>query len=213
MEGAIDAYRVLRTQVLARMRSNQHTTLAVVGATTGDGASHTVANLAMSIVMDPQNSVLLVDCNLRRPRLHKLFGLPLSPGLADHFTQAVSLNRLIVRPPIERLAVIPAGAALANSPELLGSQQMQQLIKAIQSQNPRRFVIFDLPGVLEFADAASLVPLLDAVLLVVAAHKTRSDEVAQAGELLAGGKLIGTVLNKSAAKGRFSSKQVRATTP
>jgi protein-tyrosine kinase len=208
-DNAIDAYRVLRTQVLARMRANQHTTLAVVGTTTGDGASHTAANLAVSIVMDPQHSVLLVDCNLKRPRLHELFGIALSPGLADYFTQGMALSRLIAHPPIERLAVLPAGAALANSPELLGSQQMQQLIKVLKSQNPRRLVIFDLPAMLQFADAVSLVPSIDAVLLVVAARKTRAEEVVQAGELLAHANLIGTVLNRNSGSTRgFSVKQV-----
>jgi protein-tyrosine kinase len=210
-DGAIDAYRILRTQILARMRPQQHTTLAIVGATTGDGASHTAANLAMSMVMDPQNSVLLVDCNLKQPRLHDLFGIALSPGLADYFTRGAAPGPLIAHPPIERLAVLPAGAVLANSPELLGSQRMQQLIKAFKSQSPRRFVIFDLPAVLQFADAVSLIPCVDAVLLVVAARKTRAEQVAQAGELLANANLIGTVLNRntSAASG-FSVSQASA---
>jgi protein-tyrosine kinase len=165
----------------------------------------------MSIVMDPQNSVVLIDCDLRHPRLHDVFGIPIGPGLADYFTQRAALSRLIAHPPIERLAVLPAGATLINSPELLGSPQMQQLIKALKSQSPRRFVIFDLPPVLQFADAVSLAPYVDAVLLVVAARKTRAEEVTQAAELLGNTNLAGTVLNRiSGAASGFTIKQAAA---
>lgn len=199
--GAIDAYRVLRTQVLARMRPNHHTTLAVTSPGAGEGKSLTAANLAVSIAMEPQNTVLLVDCDLRQPRLHELFGAPAQPGLAEYLAQATPLARLIVRPPIERLALLPAGHAPANAPELLGSQRMQQLLHTLKAQALARYVVLDLPGVLHYADALALAPLADAVLLVVEERKTRTEDLLKTTELLSQTNLIGTVLNKSAHAG------------
>lgn len=196
-DGTIDAYRMLRTQVLNRMRPNQHTTLAVASPTTGEGASHTAANLAMSMVMDPQNSVLLVDCDFKRPRVHELFDVRNNPGLSDYFVQGAPLADLVAHPAIERLAVLPAGAFLVNGPELLGSMHMVQLIKIIKAQDPRRLIIFDLPAILHSTNAASLAPLVDAVLMVVAERKAQVDQVIHAGEMLAGANLIGAVLNRA----------------
>lgn len=196
-DGEIDAYRILRTQVLNRMRANQHTTLAVLSPTTGDGASHTAANLAMSVVMDPQNSVLLVDCDFAHPRVHQLFDVPNNAGLADYLIHGTPLSQLVAHPAVERLDVLPAGTAFANAPELLGSAQMAQLIKAMKIQDPNRLIIFDLPAVLDSTNAASLAPLVDAVLMVVAKRKTETDQIRQASEMLAGANLLGTVLNRA----------------
>lgn len=200
-DGTLDAYRMLRTQVLNRMRANQHTTLAIAAPLPGDGASHIAANLAMAIVMDPQNSVLLVDCDFKRPRLHELFCVPNHPGVSEYFTRGSPLTQLLAYPSVERLTILPAGTALPNAPELLGSPQMMQLIKALKSQDPRRFIIFDLPAILHSANAVALAPLVDATLMVVAERQTQADHAVQAAEMLAGTNFLGTVLNKASSNG------------
>lgn len=199
-DDALDAYRILRTQVLNRMRTDQHRTLAIVAPTTGDGASHIAANLAVSLVMDPQNSVLLVDCDARNPRQHTLFDIPNHPGLTDYFSQNASLTQLLLHQPIERLTVLPAGAPLANFPELLGSAKMKQLIEALKAQDARRFVIFDLPAALDSANAVALAPLVDALLMVVAERRTHAERLVRSAEVLAGANLIGTVLNRASSR-------------
>jgi protein-tyrosine kinase len=204
---AIDAYRILRTQVLARMRAGGLSTLAVTSPALGDGKSLTAANLAMSIAMDPEHQVLLVDCDLRTPKLHELFGTNLGPGLGDYLSYNLSLKHLIVKPPLERIALLPAGRAVLNSAEMLASQKMRRLVQGLKAENRSRFVIFDLPAVLRYADALSVLPLVDAVLMVAEERKTRLEDIARAGELLAHSNLIGTVLNKTESSGGFAFKR------
>jgi protein-tyrosine kinase len=111
----------------------------------------------------------------------------------------MSLSRLVVSAPGHRLAFLPAGRPIHNSAEMLASQKMRTLLRILKNEERGRFVIFDLPAVLPFADMLSFAPLVEAVLLVVQEGKTQVESIARAGELLANANLIGTVLNKSAA--------------
>jgi protein-tyrosine kinase len=193
-----DAYRILRTQVLRHLRESGHSLLAVTSPGIGEGKSLTAINLAMSLILNPENRVLLVDCNLRRPQLHNLLGVNAGPGLSDYLTYDMSLNRLVVSAPGHRLAFLPAGRPIHNSAEMLASQKMRALLRILKNEERGRFVIFDLPAVLPFADMLAFAPLVEAVLLVVEEGKTQVESIVRAGELLANANLIGTVLNKSA---------------
>jgi protein-tyrosine kinase len=196
-DGMIDAYRILRTQVLRCLRDKGHTMLAVTSPGIGEGKSLTAINLALSLALDPEHRVLLVDCNLRQPHLHNLLGVSFGPGLSDYLVHGMSLGRLINSSVGSRLAFLPAGRPIHNSAELLASQKMRKLLRQLKNEERGRFVIFDLPAVLPYADMLSFAPLAEAVLLVVQEGKTQADDIARAGEFLSSANLIGTVLNKS----------------
>jgi protein-tyrosine kinase len=196
-DGMIDAYRILRTQVLRSLREKGHTMLAITSPGIGEGKSLTAINLALSLALDPEHRVLLVDCNLRQPQLHRLLGVSFGPGLSDYLVHGMSLGRLINSSAGSRLAFLPAGRPIHNSAELLASQKMRKLMRQLKNEERGRFVIFDLPAVLPYADMLSFAPLAEAVLLVVQEGKTRADDIVHAGEFLSGANLIGTVLNKS----------------
>jgi protein-tyrosine kinase len=193
----IDAYRMLRTQVLGRMRERGWTTLAVTSAGRREGKSVTAVNLALSIVMEPGQSAVLVDCDLRSPRLHALFGISAGPGLSDYLTHGISLPRLLIEPGVHGLLLLPGGRSVDNSAELLACYKMQRLMRTLRGrERGGRFIVFDLPATLHYADMIAFAPMVDAVLLVAEEGKTQHEDLVKAGEYLSHCNIIGTVLNK-----------------
>jgi protein-tyrosine kinase len=193
---ALDAYRILREQLLARMRANRWTTLAITSPGPGEGKSLTAANLAVSLAMEPEQWALLVDCDLRAPRLHTVFGIATRPGLGDHLARDMALAQMLLPIGINRLLLLPGGTAQPNSAELLASRKMRRLVRTLKSRENGRYVVFDLPPVLHCADMLAFAPLVDATLLVVEEGKTLREDAVRAAEYLSGYNLIGTVLNK-----------------
>jgi len=193
-----DAYKMLRTQVLQRLNENNWNVLAVTSPGTGEGKTLTALNLAVSLAMEIKHTVLLVDANLRHPSLHEQLGLPGSPGLSDYLTHDTPLTELFVHPKgIDHLTVLPGGHAMLNSAEMLNSPKMSRLVDELKTRYASRIVIFDLPPVLNAADAMAFTPYVDATLLVVEEGKTQRKEVERAVDLLSGTNVLGTVLNKA----------------
>jgi protein-tyrosine kinase len=203
----IDAYRMLRTQVLSRMRERGWTTLAVTSAGVGEGKSVTAVNLALSIVMEPGQSAVLVDCDLRNPCLHALFGMTAGPGLSDFLTHGISLARLLIEPGVDGLLLLPGGRCVDNSAELLASHKMQRLVRTLKGrERGGRYIVFDLPATLHYADMIAFAPMVDAVLLVAEEGRTQHEDLVKAGEYLSDCNIIGTVLNKVEAPQRAAPR-------
>ena len=193
-----DAYRVLRTQVLQRLNEKNWNTLAITSPGSGAGKSLTAINLAMSLAREVDNTVLLIDANLRSPKLDKYFDFHTDYGLSDYLLQDKPLGEMLVNPEgISRFVVLPAGRAIANSSEMLSSPKMQRLVEEVKHRYPSRIVIFDLPPLLESSDTLAFIPNADTTLVVIEEGRTKQEELKQAFELLQGNEVIGTVLNKA----------------
>ena len=193
-----DAYKMLRTQVLQRLKENDWNVLAITSPGTGEGKTLTALNLAVSLAMEVKHTVLLVDANLRHPSLHEHLGLPGKPGLSDYLSKDTPLSELFVHPRgIDHLTVLPGGDAMLNSAEMLNSPKMSRLVDELKTRYASRIVIFDLPPVLDAADAMAFTPYVDATLLVVEEGKTRRKEIERALDLLSATNVLGTVLNKA----------------
>ncbi len=193
-----DAYKMLRTQVLQRLNENDWNVLAITSPGTGEGKTLTALNLAASLAMEVNYTVLLVDANLLHPSLHEHLGIPGSPGLSDYLLEDAPLPELLVRPEgINHLTILPGGRALLNSAEILNSPKMSQLVDELKNRYSGRIVIFDLPPVLSTADAMAFAPYVDATLLVVEEGKTTKKEVENAVDMLSATNILGTVLNKA----------------
>ncbi len=196
-----DAYKMLRTQVLQRLNENHWNVLAVTSPGIGEGKTLTALNLAASLAMEVNHTVLLVDANLRHPSLHEHLGLPAGAGLSDYLVNDAPLADLLVHPKgINYLTVLPGGRALQNSAEMLNSPKMSRLVEEMKNRYASRIVIFDLPPVLSAADATAFTPYVDATLLVVEEGKTRGAEIKHAMNLLSSTNIIGTVLNKAGSR-------------
>lgn len=192
-----DAYKILRTQVLQKMRENGWNALAVTSPGGDEGKTLTAINLAISLAMEVDQTVLLVDADLRHPRVHQHFGLRDGLGLSDYLTSGTPLEDILVHPGIGRFVILPGGKPLINSAEMLRSPKMVELVQELKSRYPSRIVLFDLPPVLSAADALAFSPYVDAALLVVEEAKTQNEDIVRAAGLLDSTHLIGTVLNKS----------------
>lgn len=192
-----DAYRILRTRVVQRMRANGWSSLAVTSLGENNGKTLTSINLAISMAREVNHTVLLVDLDLRRPSVVRYFTDETLPGLSDYLLHGTPIEQLLFNPGIERLVVLPGNEPIANSSELLSSPAMVNLIRDLTTRYKSRLVILDMPVLSGTDDVMAFAPHTDAVLLVVEEGQTLRDELSQVPELLHGTKLIGTVLNKS----------------
>ncbi len=193
-----DAYKILRTQVLQRLRENHWNALAVTSPNPHEGKTLTAVNLAISLALEVEHTVLLIDADLRRPHVHDYFGLSIEHGLSDYLTGSLSLEELLINPAsIGGFVLLPGGTPLIHSAEMLNSPKMAHLVEELKSRYPARILVFDLPALLNTADALAFAPYVDAALLVVEDGKTSRDDLTRAVDLLQGTNLIGTVLNKA----------------
>lgn len=195
------AYKMLRTQVLQRMRAQGWSTLAVTSPGSGEGKSLTAVNLAISLAREVNHTVLLVDLDLRRPVIARYFGYEPVFGLCDYLLDDVPLTEMLFTPGIERLVVLPGGKPLADSSELLTAPKMVQLADELKDRYARRTVIYDMPPLLVADDVLAFSPNVDAALLVVQEGKTRKDDLRRAMEMLKDMNVVGTTLNNAADSG------------
>ena len=194
----VDAFKILRTQVMHRLRENGWNVLGITSPGDGEGKTLTAVNLAISLAMEATQTVLLVDANLRNPSIHDVFGLKDCAGLADYLLDDVPVENLLVHPGIGRFVLLPGGRAIQNSTEILTSPKMVALVEEFKHRYPSRIVIFDLPPLLQTADVLAFSPYTDALLLVVEEGKTSAGDVQRALSLVKESRpILGTVLNKA----------------
>ncbi|HEU4618304.1 MAG TPA: CpsD/CapB family tyrosine-protein kinase [Gammaproteobacteria bacterium] len=193
---ASSAYKMLRTRVLQRMRRNGWSTLAVTGTCPSEGKTLTAINLAFSMARDLSTNVVLVDLDLRKPAMARYLGLVPRHGIGDCLQGTVELERVLLCPGVDRLALLLNERAFPNSSELLTSPQMAWLVSQLK-QGEGRLVIFDLPPLLVTDDMLAFSPLVDAILLVLSQGTTKQADLVAAKELLQDANIVGTVLNRS----------------
>lgn len=190
-------FRMLRTQVLQKMRSKNWQSIAVTSPTAGEGKSLVSANLAVAIAMELNQTVLLVDMDLRNPSLSKYFGLNAELGLKDYLQKNLRLDEVLINPGIERLVILPGVDRAADSAELLSSPKMANLVKDIKAQYDSRMIIFDVPPLLQTDDVLLSSQYFDCSLLVLEDGKNNEANIKQSLQMLEETHLLGTVLNKS----------------
>lgn len=195
-EPAASAYKMLRTRVLHLMHEHEWRSLAVTSPGPGVGKTLTAINLAFSQARDANHTVVLVDLDLHRPKVHTHLGYEPEQGVADYLRGDVALQDVMFSPGTERLVIIPGRQSVGDMAEMLASPKMRQLVDQLK-QDPSRLVFFDLPPLLSVDDALAFSPFVDAVLLVVEEGRTTTDEMSRAMELLRSTNVLGTVLNKS----------------
>ena len=189
---AAEAYRTLRTSVMARGRQRNIRVIGVTGAAMGEGKTTTATNLAVALAQADQN-VLAISADLRRPRLHRFFALEVEPGLSDVLTDATSFEPA-ARKVRNNLHVVSSGSPTSQPAEVLESPRLGELLT--RARDGFDFVIIDLPPVLGLADTLVVAPLLDGVLVVAEAERTTQtairhtvDHLVQVGAVVEGGVL------------------------
>ncbi len=191
-----DTFRLLRTQVLQKMRSNDWNALAVTSARSGEGKSLVAVNLAIALAMEVNQTVLLVDLDMRRPSIHKYFDYVPDKGISDFLLHDTPMQDILINPGIERMVILPGREPIFNSSEMLSSPKMVALVEELKTRYPSRIVIFDLPPLLATDDALAFSPYVDSILLVAEEGKTSKEDLKQIKNILKDSNIIGTVLNK-----------------
>jgi Mrp family chromosome partitioning ATPase len=192
------AYKMLRTRVLQRMRSNGWQKLAITSPRAAAGKTLTAINLAISLAHEPNQQVILVDLDLRNPKIGKYVGLDPKYSLGDHFRQGVGVEEVLLKPTnLRRLYILPGVGRLEHSSELLASHQMAALTQTLVSTSPSTILIFDMPPLLEADDMLTFMPQVDAMLFVVAQGETTRSDLERSSQLFTELNVLGTVLNKS----------------
>ena len=188
-----EQFRTLRTRIDAMEATSPIRALSVTSARPGDGKTLTSLSLAVVTSMNVGRSVVLVDCDLRLPTVHKSLALTPEAGLAEVLAGEASVDQALHRAEGTDLDVIPVRSIPSNPAELLASDRMSALVEELTSRYDR--VILDLPCTLGLPDAKTVSQLSDGIVFVVRAGVTPDEDVAAAIEVLDRRKVLGVVLN------------------
>ena len=189
-----EAYRILRTNIEFNRKSADANAITIVSGGAGEGKSTTLVNLAYICAQGGYNT-LMIDGDLRRPKLHTFFDINNSVGLTNYLTTALQLEDVILQTPIENLYFMPSGILPADAAGILNSRRMSELIADVK--NRFDLVLIDSPPILGVSDASVLASEVDLTIIVIQHRKlprTMLMRVKQAIENV-GGNLLGVVLN------------------
>jgi capsular exopolysaccharide synthesis family protein len=191
------SFDLLRTQVLQKMEEHGWRTLAIVSPVPECGKTVVAINLAMSIAHHTNKTAMLVDFDLRKPKIAEYLGLPAGKSLNDVLEGDANINEALVNPGIPKLVIVPAARPIRNSAEVLTSGKVKQMVQDLRDRYKERIVIFDLPPLLNVDDAISLLPQIDCVLMVVGNGMVTKHEVEESLHHLHATNLLGVILNKA----------------
>lgn len=155
--------------------------IMITSALPDEGKTFTAANLAMSIAMELDNTVMLVDADMARPNLLKMLGLPPARGLLDVLVdESIDLPQVLLRTNVEKLTILPSGTPHPRATELLASDAMVRLLEDMASRYSDRIIIFDSPPLLVTTEARTLASHMGQVVIVVKAEGTTHADVKHA---------------------------------
>lgn len=189
----VEAYRAVRTNLQFASVGEPIKFISFTSATPSEGKSMTVANLAITMAQDGKR-VLLIDADMRKPVIHRRFGLP-NKGLSNYIAMGVSLQNLVEQDVVPNLDVLSSGPVPPNPSELLGSARMKQLMEEVADVYD--YIFIDMPPILAVTDAAILASKVDRVVFVVMSGADSPEELklAKTNLVQAGANIMGVILN------------------
>lgn len=194
LSSVVEAYRMLRTSVLLSAAGNPPKTILFTSGQPGEGKTTTAINTAISL-SQLGSSVLLIDADLRRPTVHRVFKMGQSQGLSTFLSRQVEIDPLINKLWVPNLSVLPCGPIPPNPAELISSERMRLLLKELGQKYDH--ILIDSPPLINVTDPVILSTMVDGVILVVQAGRSTRDIVRRARQELGsvGAKIFGVVLN------------------
>lgn len=192
---AAEAYKVIRTSIQFAKAGNTLKTIAITSCTPDEGKSTTAANLAI-VLTQTGKRVLLIDCDMRNPTVHKNFKLSNKVGLSSCISLGTALADAVQETGIENLDALTSGVIPPNPSELLGSERMQHILARAQEEYD--YVLLDTPPVLPVTDTLVLGNIVDGVILVLDSGEVKVEMARDVKNQLvhAGANILGVVLNK-----------------
>lgn len=192
---AAEAYRVIRTGIQFAQAGKELQTIALTSCTPNEGKSTTIANLAV-VLTQAGKSVLLIDCDMRNPTVHNNFNLSNKVGLSSCISMGTALSDAVQKTSIEGLYALTGGVIPPNPSELLGSEQMKNVLQRAKEQYD--YVLIDTPPVMPVTDALIVSRFVDGMILVIASAEIKVEMARDVKNQLvnAGANILGVVLNK-----------------
>src|SRR5665647_874969 len=190
-----EAFRTLRTNIQFSSLDKALKSIVVTSSGSGEGKSMVMSNLAITMA-ESGMKVILVDCDLRKPSVHKKMGITNSIGLTNVLVQGVKKEDCVVKTDVNNLSVLTSGPVPPNPAELLGSKKMRDFIEELK--NDYDLVLIDAPPVLAVTDAQILSTIVDGVIFVASYGEAQKNALVDAKHLIdkVGGKILGIVFNK-----------------
>ena len=188
-------FKVLRAQILFAKDRQRPRLIMVTSVFPGEGKTFVSANLAASIAQGIDEHVLLVDCDLRRPDMHQMFGFSNTVGLSEYLRGEKELSDLFIRTKIKKLSILPAGRPTSNPSELLASNKMKSLLQEVKNRYDDRFIILDTAPSQVLAEANVLSKYVDGVIFIVRSQKTPRETIRKGIDVIGKENIIGVVFN------------------
>lgn len=190
-----ETYRLLRTRIQFSSKDHELNTLMVTSSQAGEGKTTTISNLAV-IYAQEGKKVLLIDANMRKPSLHRIFSQLNHQGLSTLLTKQTSNEDAIQETSISHLHLLPSGPVPSNPSELIDSKAMWELLETLEKQYD--VILIDTPSILDVSDSVILSAMCDGVIMVAAAGKAKKDHLRKAKEQLihVNARILGVVLNQ-----------------
>ena len=189
-----EAFRTLRTNIQFAQIDGELKTIMFTSAGPGEGKSTTCANTAVALAQSGKN-VILIDCDLRKPVQHKIFGKR-NKGITNALVEEVAVASLLQDTEVEGLRLLTSGPIPPNPSELLGSAKMVEILELLEAEAD--YVVVDAPPVVAVTDACVLASKVDGVLLVISSGVAKPEMAQKAKDLLtkANGRILGAVVNR-----------------
>ena len=192
---AAESFRTLRSRILHPPSGIVPKSLLVTSAIPGEGKSFVCANLGVALAQGVDQHCLMVDCDLRKPALQRLFGLSPARGLVNHLRDGDDLSSLLLQTGVDTLSLLPAGPPPVNPSELLGSEAMARVLEELENRYDDRMILLDTPPVQAASETAVLARHVDGVILVVRWGGGRREHLHRLIELIGPERIVGVVFN------------------
>ena len=192
-----ECFKLLRARLTVTSPDKSLKAIMVSSPQPLDGKTFVAANLAVAIAHGINEHVMLVDCDLRRPSMDRLLGLNARQGIREYLEKGSSVAPYLMKTPLKKLTLLPAGKPPSNPSELLSSEKMRLLVQELKNRYEDRYIIFDATPAQFTAETTFLASVVDGVLMVVRSGKTARDSILKAIKNIDRNKIVGVVFNAS----------------
>jgi exopolysaccharide/PEP-CTERM locus tyrosine autokinase len=176
--------------------NNRPRSILITSTVADEGKSFIASNLAVSFAQNINEHVLLIDSDLRNPKIHKYFGFDDVPGLSEYLANDFTLPSLLLKTNISKLSILPAGNPPFNPAELLSSNKMQTLLSEVTSRYPDRYIVIDTPPPQFTSETSAIASQVDGIIFVVSSGATSRTNISKTIEMIGKDKILGVVFNK-----------------
>jgi len=190
-----EQFRLLKNNILFPEKGNVPKCIMITSTSPSEGKSFVAANLAISLSQSIDEYVLLMDCDLRDPSIHSMFGYNNMEGLSEYLSQGKPLSSLLVKTFLDKLTILPAGKIPNNPSELLSSEQMRRLIHEVKLRYTDRYIIIDTPPPYLTSETSVISRQVDGIVIVIKHGKTRKKDIIDIIDIYGREKILGVVYN------------------